>query len=859
MFKYFKSEHIILVILGLLGPLVGLQLKAIFDLFGMGDWYEENTLLALLLFILSITIFIILTIYLSHKKKNDKSEEFPFELIDLDKFADKLVVSKTLTEVSNPYINRDRNLLNDPKVDTGNRRILIVGRAETGKTREAFKIIKEEIFKGNDPRIILYPKSGHIPYNFSEQKIPHELTNMATVLFYDELSNIYPSQNEKNPDSIGPQDQLKKVIEVLQEKTNQFHFVATCRHENFDKMGKVNYKTDSFWKSFEIYELGNMEEAFERQMIENLISIYSITMNNQAIDRILEINKGYSCESIVTYMKLRSGKEITENEIKWDFKQKAYESWKVSTFDILKKKNPHIEEIYKIFAFLSMTLHIPISYKLLYLLGKNRLRNSGKWFFAGRAVSNTLEFLEQKKAIDVHDGIIELPDYQLDGIEEIDFDEQINVMKNIRGIVNSYGVQISAAILDKAYMLQVDNLLNDSIERYTQALFFNPKNAAAYINRGSAYGEKGDYDLAIKDYKKVVEEIDPQNALAYINRGNAYGKKGDYDLAMKDFTKVVEEIDPQNIRAYINRGTAHGEKGDYNLAIDDFTKVVEEIDPQNALAYFNRGTAYAMKGITYMVIAIKDFTKVVEELDPQNVSAYINRGNAYGKKGDYDLAIKDFTKVVEEIDPQNTLAYFNRGCIYSNIKKYDLAIDDYTKVVEEIDPQNIRAYINRGTAHGEKGDYNLAMKDFTKVVEEIDPQNVDAYYNRGCIYSNIKKYDLAIDDYTKAIKFDPQNTSAYVNLGNAYSTKGITYNTIAIYTYKKAIELDPQNVLAYLNLGIAYVKKENHDLAIDNFTKAIELDPQNVGAYVNRGNAYKAKGEIKMANQDYTKAKELNT
>jgi hypothetical protein len=45
--------------------------------------------------------------------------------------------------------------------------------------------------------------------------------------------------------------------------------------------------------------------------------------------------------------------------------------------------------------------------------------------------------------------------------------------------------------------------------------------AIAYIDRGIAYGNKGDYDQEIADETKAIE-LKPDNGYAYYNRGNAY-------------------------------------------------------------------------------------------------------------------------------------------------------------------------------------------------------------------------------------------------------------------------------------------------------------------------------------------------
>ncbi|MBC8228037.1 tetratricopeptide repeat protein, partial [bacterium] len=88
------------------------------------------------------------------------------------------------------------------------------------------------------------------------------------------------------------------------------------------------------------------------------------------------------------------------------------------------------------------------------------------------------------------------------------------------------------------------------------------KNADAYLNRGTAWFDKGDYDRAISDLNKAIE-INPKLAEAYLNRGVAWGNKGDYDRSISDCNKAIE-VNPKYALAYYNRGLAWIDKGDYS-------------------------------------------------------------------------------------------------------------------------------------------------------------------------------------------------------------------------------------------------------------------------------------------------------
>ena len=72
--------------------------------------------------------------------------------------------------------------------------------------------------------------------------------------------------------------------------------------------------------------------------------------------------------------------------------------------------------------------------------------------------------------------------------------------------------------------------------------------AKAAFERGNAYFEKKEYDLAINDYSEAIR-LDPNFVLAYDKRSSAYmGKKENY-LADKDGEKVIM-LDPYFNRKY---------------------------------------------------------------------------------------------------------------------------------------------------------------------------------------------------------------------------------------------------------------------------------------------------------------------
>lgn len=108
-----------------------------------------------------------------------------------------------------------------------------------------------------------------------------------------------------------------------------------------------------------------------------------------------------------------------------------------------------------------------------------------------------------------------------------------------------------------------------------------PPDFTFYQKRAVGYVVKGEYDLAVADYSKVIE-LKPDDASTYLNRGLAFYNKKSYDLAIADYNKVIE-LNPKEATAYMNRGESHEKLGNLQKAISDYQKAVD-LDASNELA-----------------------------------------------------------------------------------------------------------------------------------------------------------------------------------------------------------------------------------------------------------------------------------
>ena len=217
-----------------------------------------------------------------------------------------------------------------------------------------------------------------------------------------------------------------------------------------------------------------------------------------------------------------------------------------------------------------------------------------------------------------------------------------------------------------------------AIAAYSRAIELKPKNAEHYNDRGVAYGEKGEHELAINDFNASIQ-YNPDNADTYYNRGVTYDMKNDVEHAFKNYTKAIQ-LNPELINAYVNRGNAYNNKGRLTLAINDLKKAIQ-LDPNDAKAYTNLGKSYGKKG--EYDLAINNFKKAIRR-DPNLAEAYNNLGLAYFIKGKVKLAIKNFDKAIQ-LNPEYANAYRNRCIVWLNLHKWDKLRNDLIEAQSVID------------------------------------------------------------------------------------------------------------------------------------------------------------------------------
>ena len=101
-----------------------------------------------------------------------------------------------------------------------------------------------------------------------------------------------------------------------------------------------------------------------------------------------------------------------------------------------------------------------------------------------------------------------------------------------------------------------------------QAIYFNPKNYEAFLNRGVINFVDGKIYEAIDDFTNSLY-LNKDYEIAYNNRGKALADLGEFEKSISDFNKAIK-LKPNYAEAYLGRGNSKKHIHDFVGAIDDF-------------------------------------------------------------------------------------------------------------------------------------------------------------------------------------------------------------------------------------------------------------------------------------------------
>jgi len=133
------------------------------------------------------------------------------------------------------------------------------------------------------------------------------------------------------------------------------------------------------------------------------------------------------------------------------------------------------------------------------------------------------------------------------------------------------------------------------IEKYggDQAPWAQDAVGRAYGNRGNSRSRQGNFEAAIADFGKSID-LCPYSVDPVLNRGVAYEGLGKLELAVADYRNVLQR-DPKDPAAWNNLGNVNAKMENWDVSANAFKKAIE-LSNQFSFARLSYATILLQKG-----------------------------------------------------------------------------------------------------------------------------------------------------------------------------------------------------------------------------------------------------------------------
>ena len=293
----------------------------------------------------------------------------------------------------------------------------------------------------------------------------------------------------------------------------------------------------------------------------------------------------------------------------------------------------------------------------------------------------------------------------------------------------------------------------EALDLYAKAYEKNPNTIVYLNNRSACYFEMGNYEQAIKESERAIEDskklfAQPDNfknvAKAYLRMGKSFEKLGNLEKALECGTNSVTEEKTR-------------EAAEFNLRVEKLLsekKKRDYIDPEKGRQARERGNEFFKNG--ELPKAVKEYEEAIKR-NPEDYLVYSNRAACFTKMMEYHLGIKDCEEGLK-IAPDFIKLHTRKALLHYYLKEYDKALECYDKAshLDEKNPpdqQNpeIKEGINRVLISMRERNSRPADEETIRKNAERDPEVVQIMSDpvMQMILKQIQEDPKAFQDHMK--------------------------------------------------------------------------------------------------------------
>ncbi len=657
---------------------------------------------------------IVYFLWLTRREKGIAFNQIPLEAVTID----QLLAELGRWGGSIAWVDRHSTQLSQLQVQ---QRLAIVGQRKLGKTREAIELIAQAV--DND---LITPDHVYVPgrtlLRLTQEEIEVGVANriplrVAVLLFIDDLPYHFGGKGLKA---------LGNLIDFLSNHCRTLYLLATVRTDQW--LG--SHRSWLIAHRFQLHDLAVFDDGQTAQIVNYSLRTFEMQAGPDVQALFVRANDGTPERVLSVFRKLRSTgySRLESDRVKEILAADVANTWDTIRVEV---RQQHQSSYYLFLALGAFHAATVTPYTELVLtfaieLWRDQVQHPYRWQMRP-ALQKALRNLEQNYDF-VNDGeIITFPDVAVEGIGE---DELIQtaLADYLITLPNKFSFRKLYYWLLFVWA-EIRYRRSPSLHGYTLAIQTLP-HADAYNRRGLIHHSQGEYELALRDYKRALE-LDPKNAHHYYWVGALYHFLERREEAVSIYQKAISVADANDSQVYTNLGDVYSELGYWTEAITNFNKAIE--------------------------------------IDPTDTNSYIGLVGVYFELGRIEEAIAILQKAIE-LDRSYAYPHSVLGYVYAQLGRSEEAIAACLTAIE-LDPNDATPYIGLGIVYGQLGRTDEAIAVCQKAIE-LDPNDATSHIGLGYVYRRLGRSDKAIAAYHKAIELDPDDAAVHASLAACYRKVG---------------------------------------------------------------------------------------
>jgi tetratricopeptide (TPR) repeat protein len=293
---------------------------------------------------------------------------------------------------------------------------------------------------------------------------------------------------------------------------------------------------------------------------------------------------------------------------------------------------------------------------------------------------------------------------------------------------------------------------------YKKVLELRPNTVEAKVNLGAALAHVGQFDAAIEMYLSALPAVQPKTGVL-LNLALAYYKKGDFQNARLHL-EALHDARPKDVRVAILLGDTdvHLAKADDAVALLD---PMESANSSNMDFEYVFGTALIAAG--RRADGVTRIEKAAES--GKSADAYLLAGVTLLQLNDFASARRDLEAALR-LNPKLPNIYTLTGTAQDKTGDPQAAEMSFREALK-INPDDFEANLYLGAILYKRRELTEA-RPYLEWAVHLDPKNSMARYESAMLKSKLGEYEVAADELAKVAKDDPQWLEPHVELASLY-------------------------------------------------------------------------------------------